>query len=289
MSTRRTFIQQAGLLSTGLLINPSIFLKKDKVVGLQLYSLREYIFKDVTSVIAKVAAAGYKDVETFGYDPKNQFFGKSGKEFQAILKANGLKSTSGHYNPNNFLNGKGEDDLKFQIEGAKMLNQQHLIIPYLREDMRQSIDDYKKLADKLNRAAELCKASKLKLAYHNHDFEFKDWNGSNGLDVLLKGTDKNSVDFELDLYWVVRAGKDPVQLFEQNPGRFKLWHVKDMDKADRKLNTEIGNGDIDFKAIFAKAKLSGVEHYFVEQENFAMDAYESIKKSNKYLKNILMK
>lgn len=276
-------------MSTGLLIDPSIFLKKDKVVGLQLYSLRQYIFKDVASVIAKVATAGYKDVETFGYDPKNQFFGKSGKEFQAILKANGLKSTSGHYNPNNFLNGKGEDDLKFQIEGAKMLNQQHLIIPYLSQDMRQSIDDYKKLADKLNRAAELCKVSKLKLAYHNHDFEFKDWNGSNGFDVLLKGTDKNLVDFELDLYWVVRAGKNPVKLFEQNPGRFKLWHVKDMDKADNKLNTEIGNGDIDYKAIFAKAKLSGVEHYFVEQENFAMDAYESITKSNKYVKNILMK
>ena len=289
MSNRRTFIQQAGLLSTGLIINPNIFLMKDKVVGLQLYSLREYIFKDVKGVIAKVAAAGYKDVETFGYDKKNQFFGLPAGEFTALLKSNGLKSTSGHYNPNDFLRGKGEDELKFMIEGSKAVNQQHLVIPYLADDMRKTADDYKAIAEKLNKAGELCKKSNLKLAYHNHDFEFKDFDGTTGLDILLKETDKNLVDFELDLYWVVRAGVDPLTLFAQNPGRFKLWHVKDMDKDNNKINTEIGSGSIDYKKIFSKAKESGVQHYFVEQENFSMDAYDSIIKSNKYIKNTLLK
>lgn len=289
MSTRRTFIQQAGLLSTGLIINPSIFLMKDKVVGLQLYSLREYIGKDVKGVIAKVAAAGYKDVETYGYDEKNQFFGLSAKDFMDVLKSNGLKSTSGHYNPNDFLNGKGEDGLKYQIEGAKILNQEHLVIPYLTDDMRKSADDYKALADKLNVAAELCKKSNLQLAYHNHDFEFKEWDGVTGYDLLLNGTDKSIVDFEIDLYWVARSGTDPLALFAKNPGRFKLWHVKDMDKVNNKINTEVGSGEIDYKKIFAQAKLAGAQHYFVEQENFAMDPYQSITKSNKYMKNVLMK
>jgi sugar phosphate isomerase/epimerase len=289
MSNRRTFIQQAGLLTTGLIINPSAFLMKEKVVGLQLYSLREYIGKDVSGVIAKVAAAGYKDVETYGFDPTNQFFGLSPKDFMEVLKSNGLTSTSGHYNPNDFLNGKGTDDLKYMIEGANVLNQQHLVIPYLPEEMRKSTDDYKKLAEKLNKAAELCSQSKLQLAYHNHDFEFKKWDGGvRGYDILLKETDKNLVDFEMDLYWVVRSGNDPIKLFMQNPGRFKLWHVKDMDKTNNKINTEVGSGKIDFRKIFAKSKLAGVQHIFMEQENFSMDPYESITKSSKYIRNVLL-
>lgn len=288
MSNRRTFIQQAGLLATGLVINPSVFLMKDKVVGLQLYSLREYIGKDVKGIIAKVAAAGYKDVETYGFDEKNQFFGLSPKAFLDLLKSNGLTSTSGHYNPNSYLYGKGNDELKYMIEGSAALNQQHFVIPYLNEDMRKSADDYKVLAEKLNVAAELCKASNVKLAYHNHDFEFQKFDGVTGYDILLKETNKELVDFELDLYWAVRSGNDPVDLFAKHPGRFKLWHVKDMDKTNNKLNTEIGSGSIDYRKIFAKAKQAGAQHYFVEQENFAMDPFESITKSNKYVKNILL-
>ena len=108
-------------------------------------------------------------------------------------------------------------------------------------------------------------------------------------DSSVATTDKELVDFELDLYWAVRSGNDPIELFKQNPGRFKLWHVKDMDKENSKINTEIGSGSIDYRKIFAAAKLSGAEHFFVEQENFSMDAYESIAKSSKYMKNILMK
>ena len=289
MSTRRTFIQQAGLLSAGLLINPSVFLMKDKVVGLQLYSLREYIFKDVSGVIAKVAAAGYKDTETFGFDKKNQFFGKAPKDFLSLLKTNGLTSTSGHYNPNDFLYGKGTDDLQYMIDGAAAINQQHFVIPYLNADMRKNADEYKAVAEKLNKAGELCKKAKLRLAYHNHDFEFEKQGDTTGFDILLKETDKELVDFELDLYWVVRSGNDPLQLFDQNPGRFKLWHVKDMDKENSKINTEIGSGSIDYRKIFAAAKQSGAQHFFVEQENFGMDPYESITKSSKYVRNILLK
>ena len=119
----------------------------------------------------------------------------------------------------------------------------------------------------------------------------KNWGDTTGLDIALQETDKNLVDFELDLYWVVRAAKDPVKYFQKYPGRFKAWHVKDMDKTNRDLNTEVGSGSIDYKRIFSYAKLSGVQHYFMEQENFVnnIDPFTSITKSCKYIKTNLMK
>jgi sugar phosphate isomerase/epimerase len=130
----------------------------------------------------------------------------------------------------------------------------------------------------------------VQLAYHNHDFEFADLNGERGYDVLLNNTDKNLVKMEMDLYWVVRAGYDPVELFKKHPGRFHLWHVKDMNKADKTKNTEVGNGTVDFKTIFANAKLSGVKHYMVEQENsYEPDIFTSIKASCSYTKTKLLK
>ncbi|HSR37667.1 MAG TPA: sugar phosphate isomerase/epimerase, partial [Phnomibacter sp.] len=135
-----------------------------------------------------------------------------------------------------------------------------------------------------NRAAELTTASGLKFAYHNHAFEFEKFGDTSGYDLLLNETDKNMVKMELDLYWVYNAGKDPFELFKQHPGRFVMWHVKDMDKNDKNKQTEVGNGSIDFKAIFKKAKQSGLEYFFVEQENYDVSPYDSIEKSIRYVK-----
>lgn len=129
----------------------------------------------------------------------------------------------------------------------------------------------------------------MKLAYHNHDFEFKKFGNQTGYDILLQETDKKLVDFELDLYWAVRSGNDPLQLFKANPGRFTMWHVKDMDKSKADWNTEIGEGSIDFKAIFAESKLSGMKHFFVEQEtNYSPNPSDSIKTSWEYVSKQLM-
>ena len=114
--------------------------------------------------------------------------------------------------------------------------------------------------------------------------------GEHGYDILLKNTDSKLVKMEMDLYWVVRAGYDPVALFKSNPGRFHLWHVKDMNKNDKTQNTEVGNGSLDFKTIFAAAKLAGVKHYIVEQENnYVPDFYGSIAASSKQVKKLLKK
>jgi sugar phosphate isomerase/epimerase len=291
MNTRRNFIKQSGLITAGLMMNPSDLLKKQKNVGIQLYSVRDEIFKDPKGVIKKIATAGYSEVEMFGLNAENKFYGLTVKEFAQLLKDNKLKSPSGHYAPENFLfeNGNG-DDVKNFCEVGNTLGNKYIIIPWMKEERRKTIDQYKVLAERINKAGEICKKANLQLAYHNHDFEFADMNGQHGYDVLLNNTDKDLVKMEMDIYWVVRAGYDPIELFKKHPGRFHLWHVKDMDKADRTKNTEVGNGTVDFKTIFANAKLSGVKHYMVEQENnYKPDIFGSIKTSCGYTKTSLLK
>lgn len=291
MNSRRNFIKQSGLLSAGLMMNPSDLLKKQKIAGIQLYSVRDEIVKDPRAVIKKVAAAGYNEVEMYGLSADNKFYGLTVKETVQLLKDNNLKSPSGHYAPEKFLfeNGNG-DDVKNFCDVGNALGNKYIIVPWMKEERRKTIDQYKALAERLNKAGEICKSANLQLAYHNHDFEFMDMNGEHGYDVFLNNTDKDLVKMELDLYWVVRAGFDPVALFKKHPGRFHLWHVKDMDKADKTKNTEVGKGLVDFKTIFANAKLSGVKHYLVEQENNYMpDIFTSIKTSCTYTKNKLLK
>ena len=129
------------------------------------------------------------------------------------------------------------------------------------------------------------------MAYHNHNFEFEAVNGTKrGLDILLNNTDPSLVHFEMDLYWVVRGGGDPIALFQQHPGRFVMWHIKDMDKKTSTLNTEIGTGTIDFVKIFQYHTLAGEQQSFMEQENYAagMDPYTSIAQSAAYIKSKLL-
>jgi sugar phosphate isomerase/epimerase len=291
MTSRRSFIQQSGLLTAGLMMNPSNLLKQQKTVGIQLYSVRDEIVKDPKGVIQKVAAAGYNEVEMFGLNAENKYYGLTVKEMAQLLKDNNLKSPSGHYAPEKFLfeNGNG-DDVKNFCEVGHALGHQYITIPWMKEENRKTIEQYKVLADRINKAAEICKAAGLQLAYHNHDFEFADINGQHGYDIFLNNTDKNLVKFEMDLYWVVRAGYDPIEIFKKHPGRFHMWHVKDMLKTDKTKNTEVGNGSVDFKKIFANAKLAGVKHYIVEQENtYAPDIFTSIKTSCSYTRNTLLK
>lgn len=291
MNNRRTFIKQSGILSAGLLIGPSALLKKQKNVGIQLYTLRELVTKDPKGVIQHIAAAGYNEVEMFGLDAGNKFFGLTAAEFAQLLKDNKLTSPSGHYTPENFLfdNGNG-DDVKNICGVCNTLGNKYFIIPWLSEEKRKTADQYKGLAERINKAAEICKQHGLQMAYHNHDFEFADMDGQHGYDILLNNTDKDLVKFEMDLYWVVRAGYSPVELFKKHPGRFHLWHVKDMSKEDKTQNTEVGNGSVDFKTIFANAQLAGVKHYLMEQENnYKPDFYGSIRTSCGYIKTNLLK
>ncbi|WP_316842123.1 sugar phosphate isomerase/epimerase [Pedobacter gandavensis] len=290
MNSRRTFIKNAGMAAAGALLFPSFAhaFAKVKPVGLQLYTLREVIGKDPKGVIEKVAKAGYKEVETYGYSAKGGYFGMDAKAFKSLLDNNGLKAPSGHFGLDSFLKDGNQDELKIAIEGANGLKMDFLTIPWMGESLRSSLDDYKKVSERLNQAAEICKKSGLKLAYHNHDFEFKKYDGKTGYEVMLQETDKNLVKFEMDLYWVVRSGNDPIAFFNKYPGRFPMWHVKDMDKANHSINTEVGTGTIDFKSFFKHAKQAGLKYAIVEQENFSKDPFVSIKQSIDYVNRELV-
>lgn len=289
MNSRRNFIKLAGLAAAGAAIAPSFaFTAPAKTVGLQLYSLREQLPKDVRGTIVKVAQAGYKEVESYGYSAKGGFWGLNAKEFKSLLTENGLTMPSGHYGMDKFMIDGNAEELKSYIEAANIMGSSYIVIPYLGESVRKTEDDWKKVATKLNEASVICKAGGLKLGYHNHNFEFEKVGNTTGYEIMLSGTDPKAVQFEMDLYWVVRSGNDPLALFTAHPGRFPMWHVKDMDKADHTINTEVGSGTIDFKSIYKHAKLAGLKHLIMEQENFSKDPYVSIKQSADYIKKEIL-
>lgn len=288
---RRLFLKQSAILSAGFIAMPELTFKNIYKTGLQLYTLRDIIAKDVPAVFNKIKKAGYSEVEMYGLYKDNKFFGHTVKQIAELLKTSGLTSSGGHYMPEDFLfkNGNG-DDVKNLCDVANELGNSYVIIPWLDKEFRDTIDKYKILEDRMNLAGEICKKENLQLAYHNHDFEFENMNGQYGYETLLNNTESSLVKMEMDLYWVVRAGYDPVTIFKAHPGRFPLWHIKDMDKKDKSQNTEVGNGLLDFKKIFAEADLAGVKHYIVEQENnYKPDFFDSITTSNNALKKLLRK
>ncbi|MGO4821733.1 MULTISPECIES: sugar phosphate isomerase/epimerase family protein [unclassified Flavobacterium] len=291
MIKRRDFLINSGLALGAIAIAPSFaFSLKKKAIGIQLWTLRDTLPKDVKGVLEQVGKVGFNEVETFGFSPTNGFFGTSVKDFKAILSDNGLKATSNHFDFNGYIENGNTDALQSYTEAANILGSEYITVPYIVENLRgKSGDDYKKLALKINKAAEIFKSAGIKLAYHNHDFEFEKFGSTNGYEILLKETDKSLVDFEMDLYWVVRSGNNPLELFKEHPGRFKMWHVKDMDKVNPDFNAEIGTGTLDFKAIFAQAELSGMKRFFLEHEsNYLPNPIESAAASYNYIKKNLI-
>ncbi len=186
---------------------------------------------------------------------------------------------------NTFINTGKDDSLKAIMDAEASIGGQYFTIASAHVEEKKGIDGFKKVANDFNKVAEMAKSAGLKFAYHNHNHEFVKFGDAIGYNTYLKETDKNLVDFELDLYWVVRSGNDPIQLFKENPSRFTMWHIKDMDKSNAELNTEVGNGSIDFKPIFAEAKLAGLKHFFVEQENnYVPNSIDSIESSSAFIK-----
>ena len=292
MSTRRTFLQQAGLVSTGLMLRPKNLFAAGPLIGLQLWTVRNQLAKDPEGTLAKVAAIGYNSVELMGYRG-GKFWGLTPAQLADALKKNNLRTPSGHYGMDNFLLKGDMKDLHDNISVAASMGHRYIVIPFLTDNMRTSLDDYKKLAAKFNTAATEAKKSGLKLAYHNHDFEFKDWGGGQtGFDVLLKETDPSLVFLELDIYWAVRAGQDPIQLINNNPGRIRMWHLKDMtqkeppsyDVTGQQYFAEVGTGIIDFKAIFRNKAKSGMKYFYVEQDETSEPVFDAIAKSYNYVK-----
>lgn len=292
---RRDFVKASALLaipamtSTGFDLKPASKYK----MGLQLFTIRQPMSQDPAGTLKKVAALGYQDTETYGFDPvKVAYYGYPAADFKKLLEDNGLTTTSGHYDFAKFLNGP-DDDLKRYVDqcikGAQLTGSPYITWPWLDENSR-TIDKFKLLAGKLNWMGEQIKKAGLTLAYHNHNFEFIDHNGQNGYMIVMNETDPNLVKLQIDLYWAMHSSKlTPHELFMKQPGRFVMWHVKDMDKKTRDY-TELGNGSIDYTVILPDAQLAGMKYYYLEQGgNFAKDPMTSITDSAAFWKKNLEK
>ena len=290
MTNRRSFIKSSAILAAGLVAAPNLYAADRKYIGLQLYTVRDAMEKDPKAALAKVASLGYTSVEGATYTGSQLFYNMSPADYAKTLKDNGLISPSSHYMLGESMDAKGtiSNDWSKAVDDAAAVGIKYMVCAYLLDPERGSLDHYKATAEKFNKAAETCKKAGIQFCYHNHDFEFEAQNGKYPFDVLLEHTDKNLVKFELDLYWVNRAKQDPLALFTRHPGRFPLWHVKDMDKTPSKNITEVGNGTIDFKSIFKHAKQSGLDYFFVEQDICPGDPFDSIAKSISYVKKNLI-
>lgn len=261
-------------------------------MGLQLYTIRDPMARAPRATLEKVAALGYRNLEIFGFDAANLgYYGWHAREFKRVLDDLGLRTTTGHYG----LAGHLETplpELRHYVErcaeGARLLGQKYITWPWLPPEQR-TLRHFALLAERLNLIGEQLAPAGLQVAYHNHDFEFLSQDGKSGYDIVMQNTDPALVKLQLDLFWSEHSSRRSAhELFRLQPGRFVMWHIKDMDRKNRNHYTEMGNGSIDFTKFLPDMKLAGLEEYFVEQgDNFALDPMTSIATSAAYVKQYL--
>ncbi|HEV8398685.1 MAG TPA: sugar phosphate isomerase/epimerase [Gemmatimonadales bacterium] len=276
MIDRREFIGTMGAVAVGAMLpacRSAASATRLSKIGVQLYTVRTLMEKDVERTLAGVAAAGYTEVEFAGY------FNKTPAEIKAMLDRHGLVAPSVH-------SGNIAADAWAQaLDAAHVIGHQFIVVPWIPEERRKTLDDWKQVAADFNRIATAAKAAGIQMAYHNHDFEFPLVEGKVPYDVLLAETDPNLVKLEIDLYWITKGGQDPLAYFARWPGRIPLVHVKDGKGPPDWAMTEVGSGAIDWKRIFGKSGQAGIQHYFVEHDQPA-DPIASITASCAYLKKL---
>ena len=280
--TRRTFLGQMAMSTLIPAVGRAAEHRIDRL-GLQLYTVRTEMAKDFEGTLAKVAAAGYQEVEFAGY------FDQDPKKVRALLDRHKLTAPSAHIDY-----ATVQSKLDQAIESAHAIGHKFLVNPWIDEEMRKQPDIWQRVAAAFNKAGETCKKAGIQFAYHNHHFEFVPVNGVMPFDLLLKACDANLVKMELDLCWITVAQKDPLTYFQRYPGRFPLVHVKGVKKIpegqapvpfDQAIPniTDVGTNDvIDWKRILAKSSQAGIQHYFVEHDQ-PPSPFDSVRASATYL------
>jgi sugar phosphate isomerase/epimerase len=242
--------------------------------GVQLFTMRLILPNDFMGVFDRLAAIGYREVEFAGYH------GRSPATVRGALDAAGLTSPSAHFSIEDL-----EANTEAAIEAAGAIGHRYLVIGSLPEDRRRTLDAYRRTADTLNSLGARLRAAGLRLAFHNHDVEFAAMDGTTGYDVLLRETDRDNVTFELDMYWITRAGRDPLEYIDRHSGRFPLWHLKDTDGPPDHTMREVGSGVISWDALLRSAERAGLEQAYVEHDE-AGDPLRSVETSWRYLARI---
>jgi len=316
---RRSFVKNASAAAAALTLFPGLAsgcnTKSLNTIGVQLFSLPKLLEKDFNAGIKVIAEMGYKEIEMFGPFPfsvdtvrerwdsitpalgfsGSGYFGHTIQEVKTILEEHAVKVTSIHSDMETMQArmdeiGKAGDQLGFEYIG----------LPAIPEEKRNTLDDYKRVAEELNEIGEKAKKVGLKFAYHNHGYGLKEIDGQIPLDIIFDQTDPNLVFFELDIYWTVAGGGDPIHYLRSYPGRYHLMHIKDMTKKVRfsgdggspsqwmelfPYMTTVGNGVLDIASIISLGQKKGVQHFYVEQD-MADNPEVALQKSFDYLKTI---
>ena len=314
MIHRRVFFKHAGVYAAGTVLLPACTSSENKdqtsasdttstqttgttgeplgPIGLQLYSVKDVIEDDLKGTLQQLANFGYQEVESYP-GQEGHYFGMEPKEFATMLSDMGLTLVSSHF-------GSGTRDEQVDawqratllsrfdelVERAAETGQSYLTCSSLQESLRQTPDDLKEMAERFNQAGETCRQAGLQFAYHNHAFEFETIGDTMMYDYLIENTDPELVQWEMDMYWVVAGGQDPIAYLNKYPNRFPLGHVKDMDREDRTKNANIGQGSIDYAKVLDVAKEAGMKHFLVEQETFAGTPLDAMQENYQYLSDI---
>ncbi len=286
---RRNFLKLTGLtagtlaLQTALGKSPLDTLEEVtgagvQPFGLQLWTVRDDMAKDPEGVLKKLAAYGYKQIESFeGKD--GMYWGKTNTAFKKFLNGLGMSIISSHCDINT--------DFERKANEAAAIGIKYLVCPW--KGPQKSIDDFKRFADEFNNRGAICKKAGIRFAYHNHDYSFVPIDGQLPQDVMMQNTDPKLVDFEMDMYWVVTAGVDPLAWFKKYPNRFRLCHIKDRTKGatEKDASCIIGTGSIDYPALLKQARKYGMRYFIVEQEKYeGTTPMDAVKADAAYMKKI---
>jgi len=280
MQTRREFL---GTLGLGALGAATLACARQAAsdqpgrmpIGIQLYTLRSVLERDFDGTLAQVAAIGYREVEFAGY------YNRTPAQVREVLRRTGLSAPSAH-----IPLPASDDAWQRSLDDARAIGHQWVVIPWLDPSLRTA-DTFARLPDRLNHLGAMTKAAGMRQGYHNHDFEFgaNPAGGGTYLDAMLTHTDPALVDFEMDVYWVTKAGSDPLALMAKYPGRFPLLHLKDASAPPARDIVDVGKGTIDWPSVLKAARSQGLKHAFVEHDQ-PTDPLASARASYNYLSSL---
>jgi sugar phosphate isomerase/epimerase len=284
--TRRKFLETVGVLAgvaacrgggassastSGAALSTGA--RRLQKVGIQLYTVRREMQRDMPDTLARLGEIGYREVEFAGY------FNRSAPEVRRLLEANNLAAPSTHIGYDRIAK-----DWDRALDEAAAMGHSFVTVPWLPDSVRTSADSWRRVADDFTRAGARAKARGLRFAYHNHDFEWVRVDGAVPYDLLLDNTDPAVVDFQMDIYWTVKAGGDPLAYLKKYPSRFAMVHVKDSGGPPNHQQVDVGSGTIAFPAIFRldAEQRHAIQHAFVEHDEPA-DPLDFARKSYAYL------
>lgn len=275
---RRNFLKVSAAGTLGILalsplacVSGAATDRKSFGVGLQLYTIRDAMAADVLGTLQKVSDLGYKNLELADY-ANGKFYGYEPTEFRKIVNDMGMDIISSHTSVE--AEGITSESAKKMANDHAILGVKYCVQPWI-EEVDRNIESYKRMIGDWNEVGKIMKSTGIQFGYHNHNFEFANINGVVPYyDIFMPEMDADLITMELDMYWATKAGQDPVEMFNKYPGRFQLFHFKDMAEKSAPFYevikddiTSVGAGLIDFKRIYKAREIAGMKYLFVEDDN----------------------